>query len=209
MPYEVDGDPYLFLPKLAKHQRLEPDKVKSRLPEPPEATLAPPEPDPTPPPAKTGRSEPGANMSARRADESESRADESERRADKSALLYVAGGMEHVAGGRGSRAGARETPPVGTLGNSLLEEHRRQVTPTPPRDVTRRTGEQIDLLLDDPVIEPDEIRAGRRCCGRTRASGQAPCRASSTRFARRPRTPNLPQELPLASSQTMPSSSEP
>ena len=49
---------------------------------------------------------------------------------------------------------------MGTLGNSLLEEHRRQVTPTPPRDVTRRTGEQIDLLLDDPVIEPDEIRAG-------------------------------------------------
>ena len=33
--YEVDGDPYLFLPKLAKHQRLEPEKVKSRLPEPP------------------------------------------------------------------------------------------------------------------------------------------------------------------------------
>ena len=89
MPYEVDGDPYLFLPKLAKHQRLEPDKVKSRLPEPPEATLAPPEPDPTPPPAKTGRSEPGANMSARRADESESRADESERPAQTSLRFFM------------------------------------------------------------------------------------------------------------------------
>jgi hypothetical protein len=37
--YEVDGDPYLFLPKLAKHQRLEPNKVPSRHPEPPERAL--------------------------------------------------------------------------------------------------------------------------------------------------------------------------
>lgn len=35
LPYEVDGDPYLFLPKLADHQRLEPGKVKSRYPAPP------------------------------------------------------------------------------------------------------------------------------------------------------------------------------
>ena len=27
--YEADGDPYLFLPKLAKHQRLEPEKVNN------------------------------------------------------------------------------------------------------------------------------------------------------------------------------------
>ena len=33
--YEFDSDPYLFLPKLAKHQRLEPAKAKSRLPDPP------------------------------------------------------------------------------------------------------------------------------------------------------------------------------
>lgn len=29
-----------------------------------------------------------------------------------------------------------------------------------PRDVARRTGEQIDRLLDDPEIKPDEIREG-------------------------------------------------
>lgn len=33
--YDFDGDPYLFLPKLAKHQRLEASKSASRLPEPP------------------------------------------------------------------------------------------------------------------------------------------------------------------------------
>ena len=31
---------------------------------------------------------------------------------------------------------------------------------TLPRDVARRVGEQIDLLLDDPDITPDEIRQG-------------------------------------------------
>lgn len=35
-PYEFEGDPYLFLPKLSKHQRLEPNKAKSRLPDPPD-----------------------------------------------------------------------------------------------------------------------------------------------------------------------------
>jgi hypothetical protein len=43
--YEVDDDPYLYLPKLAKHQRLEPGKSASRLPAPPplvsEPTSAP------------------------------------------------------------------------------------------------------------------------------------------------------------------------
>lgn len=37
--YDVDGDPYLFLPKLAKHQRLEANKVPSRLPEPPDPSV--------------------------------------------------------------------------------------------------------------------------------------------------------------------------
>lgn len=40
--YEVDGDPYLFLPKLADHQRLEPGKVRSRYPEPPASVVARP-----------------------------------------------------------------------------------------------------------------------------------------------------------------------
>ena len=69
--YEIDGDPYLFLPKLAKHQRLEPNKVPSRHPAPPPET---PErlpeqhvqitPDPRPTPAQTrpsgAQTDPGA-----------------------------------------------------------------------------------------------------------------------------------------------------
>jgi hypothetical protein len=38
--YTVDGDPYLFLPKLDKHQRLEAAKVPSRLPSPADADPA-------------------------------------------------------------------------------------------------------------------------------------------------------------------------
>ena len=71
--YMAEGDPYLLLPKLARHQRLEPEKVRSRIPPPPE------------PP---------------RADQSAPRADEPEPPADTSALLYGAGSMEHVAGSR-------------------------------------------------------------------------------------------------------------
>lgn len=84
--YDVDGDPYLYLPKLAAHQRLEPDKVPSRLPEPPP-------------------------LSESRADSSESRADLPERRADSpetNCALQVAGSREQVAGGTPTRASAQE-----------------------------------------------------------------------------------------------------
>lgn len=73
--YDVDGEPYLFLPKLDKHQRLEATKVPSRLPAPP------------------GAADPSAS-----AGESESRADESAPGVDESPLLYVAGSREQVAG---------------------------------------------------------------------------------------------------------------
>jgi hypothetical protein len=82
--YTAGGDPYLLLPKLARHQRLEPEKVKSRIPAPPEA--------------------PCAHESAPRADEPESRA-------DSSALLYGAGSMEHVAGSRGVARGPDRADP--------------------------------------------------------------------------------------------------
>lgn len=39
--YEFEGDPFLFLPMLAKHQRLEPAKAKSRLPDPPDPSAEP------------------------------------------------------------------------------------------------------------------------------------------------------------------------
>ena len=76
--YEVDGDPYLFLPKLSKHQRLEPSKVPSRFPEPP-----PFDPD--------QQFRPRANESARDLDESAPRANEL-------SLKHVACSREHEAG---------------------------------------------------------------------------------------------------------------
>lgn len=73
--YEAEGDPYLVLPKLGRHQRLEPGKVASRLPAPPEDS---------------------------RAHSSAPRADEPGPPADSSALLYGAGSMEQGAGSRGA-----------------------------------------------------------------------------------------------------------
>jgi hypothetical protein len=74
--YRSGSGAYLFLPNLAKHQRLEAAKVASRLP-------APPDPDESAPMATVGT-------------------DESAPGADESALLYVAGSREPVAGGRGA-----------------------------------------------------------------------------------------------------------
>lgn len=80
--YEVDGDPYLFLPKLGKHQRLEPSKVPSRIPEPPERR---PDLDTLPDP-----------------DESARDLDEFAPDAETLPLKHVAGSREHVAGPLGA-----------------------------------------------------------------------------------------------------------
>jgi hypothetical protein len=69
--YEVDGDPFLYVPKLPNHQRLEPAKAASRIPAPPD-----------PSPAQIFSDE-----SARDADPPE-----------QLAPLYVAGSREQVAG---------------------------------------------------------------------------------------------------------------
>lgn len=80
--YTVDGGRYLFLPSLAKHQRLDAAKVVSKLPAPPE--------------------DQGAEKSALESlivpDESGNFPDESENGAEKNVLLYVTGSMEHVTG---------------------------------------------------------------------------------------------------------------
>lgn len=75
--YEHDGDPYLFLPKLAKHQRLEGDKQASRLPAPP---------DPT------------ADKSAPTSGESADLSAESPDSSGEIVAKQVAGGREQVAG---------------------------------------------------------------------------------------------------------------
>jgi hypothetical protein len=68
-----------------------------------------------------------------------------------------------VGGGAGSgRAPARARAAATLLGNSLLEEHRRLVKPSLPRDVAQAIGDKIDSLLDDPNIASDEIREGLR-----------------------------------------------
>lgn len=79
--YRSGSSTYLFLPNLAKHQRLEAGKVESRLPAPP---------DPSEP----------ALVATVRADLSAPDPDDSARDADESSLLYVAGSMEPVAGSR-------------------------------------------------------------------------------------------------------------
>lgn len=62
---------------------------------------------------------------------------------------------------RGGVAREARTPAATSLlANSLLDQHRRQIRPPLPRDVARRIGEQIDSLLSDPEITPDEIQAG-------------------------------------------------
>ena len=122
--YEAKDDPYLFLPNLGKHQRLETAKVPSRLPEPP----------------PTGGGNPSgsrADKCARRADKSESNedihrdtaqsdsddasssqdtanaqigADESARDADSSGTNVA----QQVAGGRWQAAGSRAREPART-----------------------------------------------------------------------------------------------
>lgn len=118
--YSVDGAPFLLLPGLGQHQRLEPGKVPSRLPGPEQGHRtgrparradssardpdeSPPDPDPHPVDnPKTEHDEASAQVRA----QSARRADESARDADSSALLYVAGSMEQGTGSMGAAAAA-------------------------------------------------------------------------------------------------------
>lgn len=71
-----------------------------------------------------------------------------------------AGSREQVADTR-VRACEPRSPAAATLiGNSLLDQHRRQIKPSLPRDVAQKVGEQIDSLLADPEITVEEIREG-------------------------------------------------
>jgi hypothetical protein len=96
LPYVHEGDPFLFLPYLAKHQRLEPGKVASKFPDPPTKF-----PDPTQVFSDLHNGTSNVQVSV----QSEKIAVESEKISEPSALLYVAGSMEH--GGKSTTA----TPP--------------------------------------------------------------------------------------------------
>jgi hypothetical protein len=77
--YEAEGRSYLFLPTLSRHQRLEPDKVESKLPPAPVVVSESSQPKPRP-------------------DESAPDPDESASREEDHALLYGTGSMEHGSG---------------------------------------------------------------------------------------------------------------
>lgn len=100
--YEVDGDPFIFLPKLSKHQRLEPNKVESKIPEPAQI--------------RSNESARGANESAyqrerARIESDDPNAEKSAQDAESSTLLYGTGSMEHVSGvGVVARTSVRAAP---------------------------------------------------------------------------------------------------
>lgn len=111
-----DGDTYLFLPNLAKHQRLEAAKVASKLPPPPEKFPNPPlKNEPSPPtPSGPDQSTPGeviSSQSQQVTDPASTRADKSAPGADNVSLLYVAGDMEHGTGSMFVSANPDSEPP--------------------------------------------------------------------------------------------------
>lgn len=102
--YTVDDDPYLFIPNLSKHQRLEPSKTPSRLPEPPLTC--------------------GYEVDA---DSSGTGADKSEKISDKSSEIvvqHVAGSRGHVAGSKGAFPGTSTTNQRVNAGLALAEKFR-------------------------------------------------------------------------------------
>jgi hypothetical protein len=130
--YQHEDDPYLFLPKLAEHQRLEPAKVPSRLPAPPVTTDLS---------VETDSSGSRADLSAPRADES-----------GTNVALQVAGGREQGAGSRcagDARPGAELVPvrrDVETLCSTLAELMIRNGCKPPT--VTQKWRDAARLLLD-------------------------------------------------------------
>ncbi|MFI0484863.1 hypothetical protein [Actinomadura sp. 9N215] len=136
--YTVNGDPFLFLPRLAKHQRLESEKVPSRLPGPDEA-------DPEASPDQQQRG--GANESARDSDESAPGEDES-------SLLYVAGGREHVSP-PASRAGAPAPKP-----GSDDDPHWLKFWEAYPRRVGKEDARKAWAAAIKARCDPEEIVAG-------------------------------------------------
>ena len=118
--YDVDGDPYLFLPKLARHQRLEPCETPSRLPAPPDfdegSYLALPG-------VKKRSSRLSPQQSGESPDLSGGNPDESGPRARAHSRLQVAGSREQVAGSRETSGVASDAaPPANSRRGTRLPE---------------------------------------------------------------------------------------
>lgn len=164
MRYRVHGRSYLFLPNLAKHQRLEAEKVPSRLPSPDEA-----EPDPD-------GSARGTDESAWRTDEpapnhgsdgentaspaATVRTDKSARGTDESALLYVAGVMD-----QGSCITSAKPPRDESSGREDVERicvhlaDRIEGNGSKRPTITKRWRDAVRLMLDNDGRTEADVHA--------------------------------------------------
>lgn len=122
--YRTGSGTYVFLPNLAKNQRLEPEKVQSKLPHPDDPGTV----------VLTPKASVAADEYERHADMSESRADEYAQGSGDSAsgeedhaLLYGTGSMEHV---EVSPSSADERPTDSDDG--LFPETEAGAPPPPP-----------------------------------------------------------------------------
>lgn len=166
--YTVAGDPFLYLPKLAQHQRLDPVKVPSRLPAPEDADPVQTSTDPVrtesvptyDPYAQTHES-PGqtANdwISAPGADSSVPGADSSAPIVAK----QVAGSREHDASGREQVAGvppsaARTDQPTSA---KIIGEWIERCPKRPPKPVVGQAAKLVGQMLAEG-IDPDDVRRG-------------------------------------------------
>ncbi|MGZ6880164.1 MAG: hypothetical protein ACXVGB_09705 [Mycobacteriaceae bacterium] len=149
--YEVDGDPYVYLPNLARHQRLEANKQESRLPEPP------------PKGPRTSKNtlnpEPRADLSAQNPEKSAPPADSS----GEIVVQQVAGGRLQVASGREQVAGVPTTSgglaaaPATT--QALVADWLDHCQQRPPGAVIGQVSKQIKNMVEEG-IDPASIRAG-------------------------------------------------
>jgi hypothetical protein len=149
--YITGEDPYVFLPNLSKHQRLEAGKVPSRLPEPPE-------PDDDPSACRADKSARDSDIhSGGKLDFEELShvrpatqigADKSARDSDGSGpivALQVAGSRLHAAGSSDARRRAHEEPPP--LPHELSEPVRR----------LRRQLEEARLVVRWDKLDSDQV----------------------------------------------------
>lgn len=138
--YGAGSETYLYLPKLSQHQRLEPAKVASRLPEPPTADVSED--------LRSGDNPPGPTQIF---------SDESAPLPGESALclLPVAGSREQVAG-LPPKPTAQTSPPSG---GALVKEHLDAMSARPPNRVVGQTAKIVGELLAEGVPE-GHIRAG-------------------------------------------------
>jgi hypothetical protein len=92
LQYDADGKPFIYLPTLGRHQRLEPTKVASKLPAPPDLVSESSQPEP-------------------HADEPAPDPDEPARDADTNALLYGSGIRDQGLGAGADSAAPSPDPP--------------------------------------------------------------------------------------------------